>query len=205
MNEMSDCSAFDPCQQLQRIGKARLWTSIIAQASSKETALKTTFRIVIAGALAAIPSLAAVGVTAHGQTVVPATRNTTAPAGQRISRTSDPKRQVSSLLARARRAIADANWETAEKLIEQAEAQNVKFGFLYFGDTPEKARYELDRRRQAALAPAPKLLARLSGHGPAPQAPPAGQVMRTNVQLPSQPISTVPPPVNQPPTPGARN
>ena len=74
-------------------------------------------------------------------------------AGQSGSRVADPKREVSSLLARARKAMSEADWETANTLISQAEAQHVQFGKLYFGDTPEKARRELDRLRPVDQQP----------------------------------------------------
>ncbi|HVU88390.1 MAG TPA: hypothetical protein VHD36_13805 [Pirellulales bacterium] len=87
---------------------------------------------------------------ANTSAIAAATFTSTVVAGQNGNRAGDSKRQVSQLLSRARKAISEADWETADGLIAQAEALHVQFGKLYFGDTPEKCRAELERLRPAA-------------------------------------------------------
>ncbi|MGI6418578.1 MAG: hypothetical protein ACOX1P_23265 [Thermoguttaceae bacterium] len=62
----------------------------------------------------------------------------------------DARRQSDDLLARARMAIQEDNFVAAESLIAQAEALGVDYGVLPMGLTPNKARAELERKRQAA-------------------------------------------------------
>src|SRR5690242_4095608 len=57
------------------------------------------------------------------------------------------KRKVTELLAAARRAMAEQNWEAADSLVSRAEAMNVKFGMFFIGDTPQKARRDLQLKR----------------------------------------------------------
>jgi general secretion pathway protein D len=59
------------------------------------------------------------------------------------------KRKINELLADARRAMAEQNWETADSLVSRAEGMNVKFGLFHIGDTPQKARRDLQQRRPA--------------------------------------------------------
>ena len=67
-----------------------------------------------------------------------------------ISQTSAPKateadrREVEKLLAQARQATADGHFETADSLISRAEAMKVEFGLFHVGDTPKKARRDLE-------------------------------------------------------------
>ena len=68
-------------------------------------------------------------------------------AGQNAARPADQKREVASLLSRARTAMAEADWDTAETFVSRAESLHVQFGKLYMGDTPAKVRRELDRLR----------------------------------------------------------
>ena len=58
------------------------------------------------------------------------------------------KRKVAELLTDARRAMTEGNWETADSLISRAEGMNAKFGLFYIGDTPQKARRDLQLRRR---------------------------------------------------------
>jgi len=41
--------------------------------------------------------------------------------------------------------MAERHWETADSLLKRAESLNVKFGLLHLGDTPAKARKDLDK------------------------------------------------------------
>ena len=53
------------------------------------------------------------------------------------------------LLRRARQAMTEGNLDDAEALIARAESLGVKRGPFYLGDTPERARRELQRKRNA--------------------------------------------------------
>lgn len=63
-------------------------------------------------------------------------------------RTEERRRQCDDLLRRARQAMAEDNLEAAASLISQAEGMNVPYP-LPFGDTPAKARRDLERRAEA--------------------------------------------------------
>lgn len=60
------------------------------------------------------------------------------------------RREVEKLLSRARQAMHDGNLETADSLISRAEAMNVDFSLFHVGDTPKKARHDLEQRRKAS-------------------------------------------------------
>jgi general secretion pathway protein D len=119
--------------------------AIPAGTKSKENALKTTFAILMGLILGLVPDRSPC--LAHTSAITAATFTAMTASGQNTK--GDPKRQVTSLLAGARKAISEADWDTAESLISQAEAQHVQFGKLHFGDTPEKCRKELERLRPA--------------------------------------------------------
>lgn len=65
----------------------------------------------------------------------------------------EARRQCDELLHRARQAMAENDVRAAEALIGQAEALGVEYGSLYLGDTPKKARRDLERRLQAGNGP----------------------------------------------------
>ena len=73
------------------------------------------------------------------------------------------EQQVADLLRRARDAMAEDDLAAAESLIAQAESLNVKFNLLHLGDTPKKARRDLQRKRDAAQA-APRKPSELLSH-----------------------------------------
>ncbi len=56
------------------------------------------------------------------------------------------QRRSDDLLKRARQALAENDLKAADLLITQAESLGVEYSPLYFGDTPQKARRDLDRR-----------------------------------------------------------
>lgn len=70
-----------------------------------------------------------------------------APQGAPPSTPDALRHQCDDLLARARQAIAERNYEGAEQLLRQAEQLGVKYPPLYLGDTPEKVRRALDNAR----------------------------------------------------------
>lgn len=63
-------------------------------------------------------------------------------------RTAERRHQCDDLLRRARQAMAEDNLDAAASLISQAEAMNVPYP-LPFGDTPAKARRDLEKRTEA--------------------------------------------------------
>lgn len=69
----------------------------------------------------------------------------TATVAQADSAQQDPRAEAMELVARAREAMAERHWETADSLLKRAEALPVKFGLLHLGDTPAKARKDLDK------------------------------------------------------------
>jgi len=100
----------------------------------------------IAVALALSASAAAAGPTAgHAALLLaPAAAGQAAPAESQ----ANPKQaQADELLRQARKALADNNLAVADKLIVQAEALGVDYGPLHFGDTPAKARRDLEKRK----------------------------------------------------------
>ncbi len=60
---------------------------------------------------------------------------------------ADKGQQTADLLRRARVAMGENDLSAAESLISQAEALGVQYNALYMGDTPKKARRDLDRKR----------------------------------------------------------
>ncbi len=104
--------------------------------------LKTSIRILAGG-------IAAAGLCA-GATMVGPLKPTRAEADQPAADSQDRREQASDLLRRARRAMAQNDLAAAESLISDAEALDVRYGFLHVGDTPKKVRRDLERKRDAA-------------------------------------------------------
>ena len=48
--------------------------------------------------------------------------------------------------------MAENHFDVADSLISKADALGVEYGIWYTGDTPRKARRDLERKRNAALA-----------------------------------------------------
>jgi general secretion pathway protein D len=65
-------------------------------------------------------------------------------------RSEDKGQQAADLLRRARQAMAENDLIAAESLIAQAEALGVEYNSFHLGDTPKKARRDLERKRSAA-------------------------------------------------------
>ncbi|HEX3726223.1 MAG TPA: hypothetical protein VHV08_08265, partial [Pirellulales bacterium] len=60
------------------------------------------------------------------------------------------REEVDSLLAKAHAAIKQGDFQTADKLISQAEKLKVDHSFFYLGDTPKKLRAELNGAERVA-------------------------------------------------------
>ena len=73
--------------------------------------------------------------------------------------------------------MSEAEWETADQLIAQAESQHVQFGKLHFGDTPEKARRDLEKSRPAQTPPGKQATAGKRGKESTSEIPPANHVV----------------------------
>lgn len=56
--------------------------------------------------------------------------------------------QVDQLLAQARQAMRNGDFAAAEKFISEAEGKNVRYGLFHLGDTPKKARRDLEESQQ---------------------------------------------------------
>ncbi|MGD0519397.1 MAG: hypothetical protein ABSA26_17815, partial [Thermoguttaceae bacterium] len=65
-------------------------------------------------------------------------------------RSEDKGQQAADLLRRARQAMAENDLIAAESLIAQADALGVEYNSFHLGDTPKKARRDLERKRSAA-------------------------------------------------------
>ena len=79
------------------------------------------------------------------------TPSASAGSGQAASpRTDDKGQQAADLLRRARQAMAENDLAAAESLIAQSEALGVEYNSFHLGDTPKKARRDLDRKRSAS-------------------------------------------------------
>ncbi len=77
----------------------------------------------------------------------------------------NPKGEASALLKQAREAMDEGRLETAESFITQAEALDVSFGLLHFGDTPKKARRQLAKLQKAANKQAQRPSAQFDPNG----------------------------------------
>ncbi|HEY4760777.1 MAG TPA: hypothetical protein VIH42_09375, partial [Thermoguttaceae bacterium] len=74
-----------------------------------------------------------------------------ASVGQAAGQSSEEKsQQAADLLRRARQAMAENDLTAAESLIAQSEVLGVEYGAFHMGDTPKKARRDLERKRSAA-------------------------------------------------------
>ena len=69
--------------------------------------------------------------------------------GQADAGPDGARRQVDDLLSRARQAMQEGNLETADSLVTRAEASKAVYGIFHTGDTPKKARRDLDKLRDA--------------------------------------------------------
>jgi len=69
---------------------------------------------------------------------------------------ADSRARAEDLCRRARTAMAENDLAAAETLVSQAEALGVEYGFLHAGDTPEKVRRDLERKKQAAAGTTPR-------------------------------------------------
>ena len=108
--------------------------------------MNTTARI-LRGVVAAAVTLAAALVGAQPPSQDPGRLPFRAGTGPAASAPSADKRaQADDLLRRARQAMEQNDLQAASQLIEQAEALGVDYHPLYLGDTPAKARRELQRR-----------------------------------------------------------
>ncbi len=59
------------------------------------------------------------------------------------------RQKTVDLCKRARQAMDEGKFETAESLLGRTELMNANFGMMYFGDTPKKVRRDLERMHRA--------------------------------------------------------
>lgn len=86
--------------------------------------------------------------------------------GQTAANGSAPsaEQKAADLLRRARQAMAENDLTAAEALISQAEALGVEYNAFHIGDTPKKARRDLERRRSAAATKPSQKFSPLGGN-----------------------------------------
>ncbi len=70
--------------------------------------------------------------------------------GQTAKSKSTDRKEVDSLMARARAALKEGDLETADALVTQAEQFNVTYSVFHFGDTPKKLRAQLNAAKRPA-------------------------------------------------------
>ncbi|MBN2476163.1 MAG: general secretion pathway protein GspD [Pirellulales bacterium] len=100
--------------------------------------------LLTAGIIVAGPPWGTTQTVVGAASVAQADPSATASQGQRS--------EADDLLRRARKAMAENDLEAADSLISQADAMNVKYNFLHLGDTPKKARRDLQKMQDAAQA-----------------------------------------------------
>ncbi len=127
--------------------------------------MKTSIGI-LAGWIAAAASLSAATTMAGplgGTTGILAGTATLAQATPSAADPKDKRQEAGDLLRRARQAMAEDDLAAAESLISGAEALGVRYSLLHVGDTPKRARRDLQRKRSAADG-APTPTGRLFSH-----------------------------------------
>ncbi len=103
----------------------------------------------------------------------------------------DKSQQATDLLRRARQAMAENDLPAADTLISQAESLNITYNTFYMGDTPKKARRDLERKRGSAVTRPSQLFSPLAKKSTPPGADPfAGRT------LPGQAAATSASPAN---------
>jgi len=110
--------------------------------------LKTTTKVLVGWIATAIVLSATLATAA--ETSAPADRGS-----------ADKARQTADLLQRARQAMAENDLNAADSLIARAEALGMQYNWMYQGDTPKKARHDLEKKRSALAAKPGGLLAPL--------------------------------------------
>ena len=103
---------------------------------------------------------------------------------------SDARGRADDLVRRARQAMAENDWDAAGALITQAETLGAEYGPFHLGDTPQKARRDLERKLSPHAASMPGRLLRPLMRD-RNQDPPIDPFAAHNGQLPFrlQPIS----------------
>lgn len=149
-----------------------VWRAKIAGATpvslTRRAVLKTTAKTLVGWIAVAIVlsagmvSAGPIGCLGHAWLGAAAVAQS-APSGNNSA--EDNGRQAADLLRRARQAMAENDFAVADSLISQAEALGVRYGALYMGDTPKKARHDLERNRNASGAASPKSGALLGAFG----------------------------------------
>jgi general secretion pathway protein D len=98
------------------------------------------------------------------------------------SKAASDRQEVETLMARARQAIKEGNFETADSLISRAEKMKVEFSLFHLGDTPKKLRADLAtaeraNQRDRVQKPSQQFTPELPESKPADAAPgePAGK------------------------------
>ena len=104
----------------------------------------------------------------------------TGQAGPSTLAPADPRMQCDDLLRRSRELMAQNDPAGAESLIVQAERLGVEYPPIYLGDTPKRARRDLDRMRGAAGGSTSLPSQLFSPLGATKKAPPSDPFMGQN-------------------------
>ncbi|MDZ4781504.1 MAG: hypothetical protein SGJ19_14735 [Planctomycetia bacterium] len=113
----------------------------------KENALNTTARILLVGlgmAWACLPSSAAAAPWSIPRTWLSAPMVRQADGDEE----RDLHAEARDLLDRARQAMKDGDLDVADKLVREAEKLDVSYNPLHLGDTPKKARRDVERLKK---------------------------------------------------------
>ncbi len=71
------------------------------------------------------------------------------------SKAKNDRKEVESLMSRAKQALKEGDLQTADALISQAEKFNVSYSVFHFGDTPKKLRAQLNAAKRPAKSTKP--------------------------------------------------
>jgi len=116
--------------------------SIMGEPGLKTTTFSFTCGLAMLG-LWAVPASAAspspVALTTPGATI--------------LAQVGDLRKEADELLAQARRALSEGNFQTADSYISRAEKLNPQYPALHFGETPKKLRDEFNKKHSPASDP----------------------------------------------------
>lgn len=100
-----------------------------------------------------------------------------------------PSQDVGKLLKQARTAIQDGRLKDAEQWIARAEKSGVKYNLFHVGDTPQKARWALEKAKKAASKP-PRTNPFTFGGGQSQTSDPFASRDRANTPFQASPLTT---------------
>jgi len=109
------------------------------------------------------------------------------------------RQELDGLMAKARKAIKEGDFETAETLIAQAEAKNFEFSVFHLGDTPKKLRADLTAKRKGKKSAPERPSEKFKPEVPEAQPAPTEPLRPAAPSLPAKPASAEPDPLDEAP------